>query len=94
MAAEEAVILRSSERRRILVDLYDTDLPADALADFARHIDRLAPRIVKLAVSADRRVLRRIRRALWASCRLSRGQMLSRAICAIAADDCVSHVHR
>jgi len=75
MAAEEAVILRSSERRRILVDLYDTDLPADALADFARHIDRLAPRIVKLAVSADRRVLRRIRRALWASCRLSRGQM-------------------
>jgi len=75
MAREEAFILSSSERRRILVDLYDTDLPVDVLADFVEHIERLRPRIVKLAVSADRRTLNRIRRALFRGCHLGRGQM-------------------
>jgi len=75
MAREEAFILRSHDRRRIMIDLYETNMTPAALADFAAHIERLYVKIIKLAVSADKKSLKRIRGALYTGCSLGKGQM-------------------
>ena len=75
MAAEEEFILKSSEKRRILIDLYETNMTHEVLAGFVGHIERLSPRIIKLAVSAEKDTLKTIRRALFVGCSLGHGQM-------------------
>jgi hypothetical protein len=40
MAQEEEFILRSSEKRRILIDFYETSLTKPMLVEFAVHIKR------------------------------------------------------
>ena len=64
MRREEEFILRSPERRRILMDFYETYLTKTVLDELVEHIKRLRPRIVKLAIAADQMSLRQIRRAL------------------------------
>ena len=61
---EEGLILRSPKRRRILMYFYETYLTKAVLDELAGHIERLRPRIVKLAIAADQMSLRQIRRAL------------------------------
>jgi len=75
MAREEAFILRFPEKRRILIDLYETNMTSDMLADFAAHIKRLRAKITKLAISADKKSLKTIRRALYRGCSLEKGKM-------------------
>jgi len=75
MNAEEEFILRSLEKRRIMIDLYETNMTPDILTDFVAHIERLSARIVKLAISADKKSLNAIRRALYNGCSLEKGQM-------------------
>ena len=55
---EERFILESPERRRIMIDLYETSLTPEVLEAVIRHIGRLSPRIVKLSIAADRKNLR------------------------------------
>ena len=75
IAQEEAFILRSPEKRRILIDLYETNITPAMLADFTAHIKRLRAKITKLAISADKKSLKTIRRALYCGCSLEKGQM-------------------
>ena len=75
MAAEEEHILRSSEKRRLMIDLYDTNLTLSALADFVEHIERIAPRIAKVGIYAAKDSLRKIRKTLHINCSLGRGLM-------------------
>ena len=65
MAAEENFILKSPERKRIMIDLYETNMTPNILDDFTRHIERLKPRIFKIAISANRKTLRTVRKALF-----------------------------
>ena len=75
MAAEEAFILSSPEKRRIMIDLYETNLTPAVLTDFAAHIERMNAKIIKLAISADKKLLKAIRKALLDGCSLGKGQM-------------------
>ena len=61
---EERFILESPERRRIMIDLYETSLTPEVLEAVIRHIGRLSPRIVKLSIAADRKSLRVLRCAM------------------------------
>lgn len=75
MAAEEEFILNSPEKRRLMIDLYETDLTPVALMDFTAHIRRLRDRIIKLGVSADKKTLGMVRKALQRDGALGKGQM-------------------
>ena len=75
MAAEETYIMKSPERRRVMIDLYETKMTFSALTEFVAHIERLSPRIVKLAISASSATLRTVRKALYAGCSLGKGQL-------------------
>ena len=75
MTAEEEFIMRSPEKRRIMIDLYETHLTADMLASFAAHIERLNSKIFRLAVSADKKTLKAVSKALMNNCSLGVGQM-------------------
>ncbi len=75
MAAEEEFILNSPEKRRLMIDLYETNLTPVALTDFTAHIRRLRDRIIKLGVSADKKTLDTVRKALQRDGALGKGQM-------------------
>ena len=54
---EEAFILKSPQKRRILIDLYETDLTKELTETLAEHIEKIRPRIVKLAITTEKRSL-------------------------------------
>ena len=64
MLQEEEFILRSPESRRILIDLYETNLTNSMMAEFIAHIVRLSSRIVKLAIAGDKKCIKQIYKAL------------------------------
>ena len=64
MAREEAFMMRSPQKERVLIDLYETRLTEPMLAEFARHIGRLSSRIAKLSIAADWRCRRAVKKAL------------------------------
>ena len=64
MKEEENFILKSSERRRILIDLYETNLSNYIIDKFVEHINQLSPKIVKLAISSDKKSLRKLQKAI------------------------------
>lgn len=75
MRKEEAFLLASPEKRRILIDLYETELTASLLEQFVAHIGRLTPRIIKLAVTCEKKELKLLRRALMKSNILPKGRV-------------------
>ena len=75
MKKEEYFLLSAPERRRILMDFYETNLTPDIVEEIVRHIGRLKSQIVKLAVAADRKNLRLIGRAIKKSGLLADGQV-------------------
>lgn len=64
MEKEEQFILKSPDRRRIMLDLYETDITQDVLEKLLQHIENLRPRIVKVAFAANRATLKNIQRAI------------------------------
>lgn len=64
MEKEEQFILKSPDRRRIMMDLYETDITQDVLEKLLQHIENLRPRIVKVAFAANRATLKNIQRAI------------------------------
>ena len=75
MAQEETFILRSPEKRRIMVDFYETNLTKSMISEFALHIGRLSSRIAKLAIAGDRQCRNTVKRALLKSNALNAGQV-------------------
>lgn len=64
MEKEEQFILKSPDRRRIMMDLYESDITQDVLEKLLQHIENLRPRIVKVAFAANRATLKNIQRAI------------------------------
>ena len=56
--------MKSPDRRRIMMDLYETDITQDVLEKLLQHIENLRPRIVKVAFAANRATLKNIQRAI------------------------------
>ena len=67
MKKEEEFILKSPEKRRILIDLYETTL--------TEHINRLRPNIVKLAITATPKNLHKLHKALTRKTSLPQSQL-------------------
>ena len=64
MEKEEQFILESPNRRRIMLDLYETKITNEVLQQLLKHIKHLSPRIIKLAFSAEKTSLKRIQKAI------------------------------
>lgn len=64
MEKEEQFILKSPDRRRIMIDLYETNITQEVLEKLMQHIENLKPRIIKLAFAANKTNLRSIRKAI------------------------------
>lgn len=64
MQQEEQFILKSPERKRILIDLYETSINQVVLEKLIQHLEKLSPRIIKLAIATDRMNLKNIRKAI------------------------------
>jgi hypothetical protein len=75
MVQEETFILCSPERRRIMIDLYETNLTKTMLSEFALHIGRLSSRIAKLAIVGDKQCRITLKRALLKSNAINAGQV-------------------
>lgn len=75
MKQEEAFIMKSPEKRRIMIDLYETNLTSAMLSEFAEHISNMRSRIIKLAVAGDKKTVKSVRKALIKYQALGSGQM-------------------
>lgn len=64
MQKEEEFILKSQQRRRILIDLYETVLSEQVLEQLALHLTHIKDRIVKLALATDKKSLRKLQKTL------------------------------
>lgn len=64
MNREEEFILKSIECRRILIDIYETNVTPEVMERFLSHIEKITPRIIKLAIATDKKSLKAIEKAL------------------------------
>lgn len=75
MKEEETFLFNSPERRRILIDLFETNISEPLLLKLTEHIERLSPKIIKLAIACEPKKLRRLKRAIKRSTSLKEGQL-------------------
>jgi hypothetical protein len=75
MSQEENFIMKSPERRRIIMDIYENNLTEQMILEFVSHIERMAPRIIKLAVAGEKKYLKSISKLLYKSNVINRGQL-------------------
>lgn len=75
MSQEEAFIMQSPERRRIMIDLYETNLTEAMKEEFVRHIERMRERIIKLAIAGEKKCIKSLHKALIKQNVLNRGQI-------------------
>lgn len=61
---EEAFLLKTTSKRRILFDLYDTDLSKEVLEYLMKHLSHISSRIYKIAFAAEPKELRKLERAI------------------------------
>ncbi len=61
---EEAFILKSPDKRRIMMDFYETNLSDNVIEKIVTHITNIDSKIIKLAVATDKRGLSLIKKAL------------------------------
>lgn len=64
MDKEEEFILKSPENRRILIDLYETCLTPAVIERLLIHLENIKPRVVKLAISADKKSIKILKNAI------------------------------
>lgn len=62
MQKEEAFILKSQQKRRILIDLYETELTQQVLVMLESHLMKLKNSIIKLAIATDGKSLKKLRK--------------------------------
>ncbi len=75
MSKEELFIMCSPERRRIMIDLYETNLTEIMLTEFFLHIERLSPRIIKLAIAGNKKCLKSVQKTLVKGTVFNKGQL-------------------
>jgi hypothetical protein len=76
MSAEERFMMGSPTRRRILIDLYETNLTGPMVSIMAEHLLRMKSRIVKLAIACDdKNMFRAIKRLIVKANVLDCGQL-------------------
>ena len=75
MAQEENFIMKSPERRRIIMDIYETNLTEPMILEFVSHIERMAPVIIKLAIAGEKKYLKAVRKLLYKSNAINNGQL-------------------
>lgn len=61
---EEEFILKSPDRRRVMMDLYETELTDRVIERLCNQFVILEEKIVKLAVATDKKNLKKLRSAL------------------------------
>ena len=64
MNKEEEFLLKSHDKRRILMDFYHMDLTPEVLAYLMTHLEHIASRIHRIAFATDEKSLRKLDRAL------------------------------
>ena len=64
MHEEEAFILKSAERKKIMIDLYETELSPIVIEHFLQHLKNIKPRIFKLSIATDKASLKRLAKAM------------------------------
>lgn len=62
MQNEEDFIIRAKQPRRILIDLYETDINACVLEHLRLHLIALKDYIIKLAIATDRSSIKKIKK--------------------------------
>lgn len=72
---EQEFILKSAERKRILMDFYETELNKEVVERIVKHIYALNSRIFKLAISTDKRSLKILGRAIRRANVIDRGRV-------------------
>lgn len=74
---EEKFILKSPEKKRILMDLYETNVTSNAIAlqKFVEHIEHLEEKIIKLGISAEKYDLNIIKKAIDKSRVITKGRI-------------------
>lgn len=72
---EEYFILNSPQRRRVLIDLYETGLTKELTLQIVEHIERMKHKIVKLAITTDKRSLHKLQKAFRKNPILGDGQL-------------------
>jgi hypothetical protein len=75
MSQEEAFIMNFPEKRRIMIDLYETTLTESMILEFVLHIKRMSSRIIKLAIAGDKKCMKSIYKALLKDSVLNKGQI-------------------
>lgn len=75
MKKEEQFILSSPQMRRILIDLYETNLSKPTLQKMIQHIEQISPRIIKLAITSDKKSLSGIQKVMKRAKILGSGQL-------------------
>lgn len=75
MSQEELSIMRSPEKRRIMIDFYETNLTELMISEFVRHIERMSSRISKLAIAGDKKCIKSIYKSLLKGNVLNKGQL-------------------
>lgn len=63
MDKETAFILKSPQRKRIMIDLYETALTKEVVDRLMTHLKDIAPRVHKLGFSAGKRDMKLLRKA-------------------------------
>ncbi|HHZ07026.1 MAG TPA: hypothetical protein GX401_09685 [Clostridiales bacterium] len=61
---EEEFLLKSTQKRRILFDLYYTDLTKEVIDYLISHLLHISSRIYKIAFAAEPKELRKLKRAI------------------------------
>lgn len=72
---EEYFILNSPQRRRVLIDLYETGLTKELPLKIVEHIERMKHKIIKLAITTDQRSLHKLQKAFRKNPILGDGQL-------------------
>jgi len=75
MSKEEEFIMKSPERKRIIMDIYENNLTESMITEIVAHIERLAPKIVKLAISGEKKYLKAIKKLLFKHKIINTGQL-------------------
>lgn len=74
---EEEFILKSPDTRRIMMDLYETNITthSDALDTFVSHIKTIRPKVMKLGISTTKHELSVIKRAIEKAQAIEKGKV-------------------
>lgn len=64
MDQEEQFILKCHEQKRILIDLYQTSIEQNVIERLIQHLEKISPRIFKLAIATDKINLKKIHKAI------------------------------